>query len=208
MENHSPYDDIPEDLAYRPAELEETAFEVERLTRMLFQESLEVLRRNAVEQTARSSAREVEMEARLALRDLLEDPDELDALEATEAPQDIAWQKSLEGALSQGLERSLQDENPEWLTVRANDLARTMAVALVGFGADDTVRSDVVRQLLSGDDGRGLQRHLEDIQRRYELSGSEMGSYLKRSMDLLGECATGAASAGAYAHAYAQTYVR
>ena len=208
MANHSPHDDIPEDLVYRPAELEETASEVERLTRMLFQESLQVLRLNAVEQTARSSAREVEMEARGALRDLLADPDEFDAFESTEATEDAAWQKSLEGAFSQGLERSLQDENPEWLTVRANDLARTMAVALVGFGANDTVRSDVVRQLLSSDEGHGLRSTLEDIQRRYELSGSEMGSYLKRSMDLLGAYATSAVSADAYAQASAQTYVR
>ena len=201
MDNHSPHDDIPEDLAYRPAELEETASEVERLTRMLFQESLQVLRRNAVEQTARSSAREVEMEAREALRDLLADPDEFDSLEPTEATEDTAWQKSLQVALSQDLERSLKDENPEWLTVRANDLARTMAVVLVGFRANDTIRSDVVRQLLSGDKVRGLRSPLEDIQRRYELSGSEMGSYLKRSMDLLGAYATSAISADAYAQA-------
>ena len=136
------------------------------------------------------------------------DPDEFDAFESTEATEDAAWQKSLEGAFSQGLERSLQDENPEWLTVRANDLARTMAVALVGFGANDTVRSDVVRQLLSSDEDHGLRSTLEDIQRRYELSGSEMGSYLKRSMDLLGAYATSAVSADAYAQVYAQTYVR
>jgi hypothetical protein len=159
------------------------------LTSLLVPDSIAVLRGAAARETASASACALEAEARDALRALLEDPDKdpqfggsEDGLDSDEGEEDLAWRDSLEQALSEDIHRALCDEGPSWLVLRANDLARTMAAAWIGFG-----RSGLARAAVLGGEGGEYRSLVDDLCRRFELSLPDARAYLLRVNHVLGE---------------------
>jgi hypothetical protein len=214
VQDRSPYDDIPEDLAHQPDVLDATAAELEQLTRLLEPESIEVIRGAAASETASSSARALEAEARGALRALLEDPDDgtqlggsEDGADDEEDQENIAWRHALEQALSRDIHSSLSDEVPPWLVMRANDLARTMAVAWIGFGRSGLARAAVLDRMLDGESEESLAP-VNELRRRFELSPSDTRAYLSRISRLLREANHSQALTSAYAQAFVQSHER
>lgn len=193
MQDPSPYDDIPEDLVHRPEMLDAMAAELDQLARLLLPESIDVLRWTVASETASSSALALEAEARDALRALLENPDDdvqrgaseaEERVDAEGAEENLRWRRTLEQALSQDIERSLSDEGPPWLVMRAHDLARTMAATWIGLGDSGTTRATVVQGILRREGGESPAL-IDDLCKRFELSPRDALIYLDRVSGLI-----------------------
>lgn len=179
MEHKSPFDEVPERLVHRPEALTATASEVDRLTKALYPDAVEVLRSAMARQTGSASAAVLDEEARNVLKALLEDPDGVDAdLSGDDAEHDRSLRASLERAVGAQARRSLEGETPAWLESRALDLARATAGLWSDFGRGGAARLHGVEELL---EGRGEPHKLavDDLAGRFELSSDETRALLE-----------------------------
>ena len=179
MEHKSPYDEVPGQLVHRPEALSATASEMDRLTKAIYPDAVEALRSAMARQTAGASAVVLEEEARNVLRELLEDPDQLDEDASGEGGQgDRSLRASLERAVGTEARHSLERETPAWLEMRGLDLARGVAAAWTDFGRGDFARHEVLEGLLKGHQKPGGSA-VDDLARRFELSGDETRNLLE-----------------------------
>lgn len=183
LKKRSHYDDVPEDLVHQPHVLDATTAELNQLIQLLLPESLAVLQRSATCETAGSSAAALEAEARKALRTLLDTSSEA-GLDTEETPEDIAWRRSLEEALSQEIHSSLSVAPPYWLDTRACDLARTVAAALIEFERSGMTKTSGLTKIIDGD-GERYWSLVGDLCSRFALSRLQTFSYLGRVRTLL-----------------------
>ena len=173
-------------------ELNDTAELIATLASRLLGACLEALKCSAAIQTASSSVIALEAEARAALLGLLEAPVEFGAdpsdlrAERDEAGDEDAWRGALREALEADIGRSLSKDPPEWLTGRANDMARTLAIAIVDMASDLDSRMNVMRVAARGI-GAQEARGLNDIRRRFELSDAAFHDVLAAARRALNE---------------------
>lgn len=173
MEHKSPYDEVPGQLVHRPEAQAETAAELERLTKAIYPDAVEVLRSAMARQTGSASAVVLAEEARDVLRQLLEDPDEVDeSLNGEDAEQDQSWRDALERAVGAQARRSVEGEIPAWLEMRGHDLARAIAGVWWDFGSEEAARLQVVERLLEETECQH-KRAIDELARRFELSNDE-----------------------------------
>lgn len=201
VEHRSPYDEVPGQLVHRPEALTATANELDRLTKAIYPDAVEVLRSAVARQTGSSSAAVLDEEARNVLKELLEDPDGVDQdLSGEDAEHDRSLRALLERAVGAEARRSLEGETPAWLEMRGIDLARATAGVWSDFGREEAARLQVVESLLE-ERGGPHKLAVDELARRFELSKDETRDLVeatrKRFKSLVLEFGTGAYAARA-----------
>ncbi len=180
-------DEFPADLAHDPAQLQQTANELHRLTTCLLSLSMDAVLQAAVREQSQAGVEALDLGARRALVSLLDDRQATRAQDLHEN-EDCLSERQLDRQLAAGLARArsgqvdagaVERHNAESLASRGCDLARTMATALFNLGQTPEVRlKNLVRSVR--DKESLLMRAMDEVARRFELTESETGEYLQK----------------------------
>lgn len=180
-------DEVPADLVHDPAQLQQTANELDRLTTSLLSLSMDAIVQAATRERSQAGVEALDLGARRVLASLLDDR-QATLAQVLHASDDCQSERQLDRQLAAGLARvlsgqvdagSVELQDAESLASRGCDLARTMAIALLNLGPTPEARDkNLVHSVRNK--ASFLMRAMEEVARRFELTESETGEYLRK----------------------------
>ncbi len=174
MDLRSPFDEVPEGFIHQPEELAQTRTALDQLALSVRDAARRALRDSAARATAHSSMRVLEDEAKAVLRQLLEDPDEVEeALSEDDDAERGDFHSALEDAIAGDLCSAIESTEDQWLEMTSADLARALATFWWNLGHDHWARGRAASRLFEGRDPF-LRDGLLPLTERFGLTSAEL----------------------------------